>query len=398
MPGRSLCVARIAGIPVRVSAWWLVVLVLLVWSLGGAYFPGRAPGIGVVPAYGLAVVSALLLCVSIVAHEYGHALVARHRGIAVEEIDLWLLGGVATLRSDPREPRDELSYAIAGPAVSVVLAAACAALALLARSASPALRALVDYQLLVNASILGFNLLPAFPLDGGRVLRAALWRRGQSFDRATEISASVGRDLGYLIAVLGGGEVALGVTTGLWLVVIGVFLIASGGAEAAHARLHAAAARLQAATIMSAPVIAIPDRLTVQQAAESFFLPYRHTSFAVIDGAAVLLGIVTIARAEAVPVGERTTTYVGEITERDPQVIVAEDCDIGELLDRPAFARIGRAVVVDREGSPIGLVSVTDVQHSIRALRLARPATSRRTGRRLRARLHSPRRRSTHSH
>ena len=247
---------------------------------------------------------------------------------------------------------------------------------LAARSDSPALRAFVDYQLLVNASILGFNLLPAFPLDGGRVLRAGS-RRGESFDRATEVAAGVGRTLGVLLAAVGGAALALGVTTGLWLVVIGVFLIASGGAEAAHARLHAAAARLQAAAMMSAPVISIPDGLSVQEAAESFFLPYRYTAFAVIDAGAALLGIVTIAAAEAVPVGERISTCVGEITERDPDVVVAEDFDIADLLDREAFARVGRAVVVDRQGSPVGLVSVTDVQHSIRALQLARPSTAR---------------------
>jgi CBS-domain-containing membrane protein len=177
--------------------------------------------------------------------------------------------------------------------------------------------------------------------------------------------------------------------------VIGGFLIVSGGAEAAHARLRAASARLRAATMMSASVVTIPDRLSVQQAADSFFLPYHYTAFPVIDAGDVLLGLVTISLAEAVPAAERATTCIGDIADRDPTLVVAEDVDVADLVDRPAFARNGRAVVVDHEGSPIGMVSITDVQHSIRALRLSRPSRSAHSHS-VSARLHRHSRQSTH--
>jgi Zn-dependent protease/CheY-like chemotaxis protein len=380
MPGRSLCVARIAGIPVRVSVSWLAILAVVLWSLGSSYFPDHAPGTSAVGCYALALTAVLLLCVSIVAHEFGHALVARRNGIAVVQIDLWLLGGMARLERGPRKPRDELRYALAGPAVSALLTAACGALALLpAGTQSPALHALVEYELLVNASLLLFNMLPAFPLDGGRVLRAALWHRGDSFDRATEMSAGVGRRLGYLLTALGAIDVALGTTAGFWAAAVGVFLIVSGRAEAEHARLHGASARLQAATMMSRSVITIPDALTVQQAADSFFLPYHYTAFPVIDGDCALQGVLTITDTEAVPTPMRNTTRVAEITNRDRTLIVGEDFDVGDLIDRPAFARVGRAVVVDRQDTPVGLVSIADVQQCIRALRLAKPTPVRRS-------------------
>ena len=178
MPGRSLRIARIAGIPVGVSPWWLVIVALITWSLGASYFPEEVHGISPAASYALGLASALLLFASILAHEFGHAIVARRHGIEVEEIDLWLLGGVSRMRGEAHAPGDELRYALAGPAVTAVIAACFGVVLLLLPSSTPAVvRALVEYQTLVNGLILVFNLLPAFPLDGGRVLRSLLWRR-----------------------------------------------------------------------------------------------------------------------------------------------------------------------------------------------------------------------------
>ena len=261
---------------------------------GTDYFPDRAPGIAPVAAYRqLGLAAALLLSVSITGSTSSGT--RSWRAATTSRSGRWTCGCSVAWRGleheCPRRPRDELRYALAGPAVSAVLAAS-AALALFAVDwRSSALHALVEYELLANASLLAFNLLPAFPLDGGGVLRAALWRRGNSFDRATELSAGAGRGLGYLLALLGGVAVALGITAGLWLVSFGLFLIVSGRAEAEHARLHGASARLQVATMMSRSVITIPDALSVQQAAESFFLPYHYTAFPVVDGDVKLLGM-----------------------------------------------------------------------------------------------------------
>ncbi len=234
MPGRSYRIGRIAGIPVGVSPLWLVIVVLFTVALGAGYFPEEVHGISPVVSYALGLASVLLLFASILAHEFGHALVARRRGIEVQEIDLWLLGGVSRMRGEAHAPGDELAFALAGPAVTAVLAACFGALALLLPSSTPAVvRALIDYQALVNCLLLGFNLMPAFPLDGGRVLRSLLWRRSGDIGRSTATAASVGRGFGYLLIGLGGLEFLSGVPEGLWLALIGFFIVSAASAEQA---------------------------------------------------------------------------------------------------------------------------------------------------------------------
>lgn len=237
MPGRSYRIGRIAGIPVGVSPWWLAIVALFTWVLGASYFPEQVHGISPAVSYALGLASVLLLFASILAHEFGHALVARRRGIEVEEIDLWLLGGVSRMRGEAHAPEDELRYALAGPAVTAVLAACFGAAALFLPSSTPAtVRALVEYQALINCVLLFFNLMPAFPLDGGRVLRSLLWRRRGDIVRATDTAADVGRAFGYLLIVLGCLEFVGGAPEGLWLALIGFFVVSAGGAEASATR------------------------------------------------------------------------------------------------------------------------------------------------------------------
>jgi Zn-dependent protease/predicted transcriptional regulator len=377
MTGRSLRIGRIAGIPVGVSPWWLVIVGLITWSLGASYFPEMAPGIGSGASYALGLASALLLFASILAHEFGHALVARRHGIEVEEIDLWLLGGVSRMRGEAHDPAVELRYALAGPAVTAVIAAAFGvALALLPASTPAVVRALVEYQVLVNGLILVFNLLPAFPLDGGRVLRSLLWRRSGEIGPATETAAGVGRGFGYVMIVLGALEFVAGAVEGLWLALIGFFLVMASGQQARGAQVQAALSGVHASDLMSTPVVSIPAATSASRAADEYFLPYRYTSFPVIDERDRAIGLVSVTQMEALPTARRPLERVGDIADRDPQLMVSAGEDVALLLERPAFARVGRAVVVDEHGGPIGLVSITDVQRTLRASRLTRTPPS----------------------
>jgi len=378
MPGRSIRIARIAGIPVGVSPWWLVIVVLITWSLGASYFPEEIHGIAPGASYALGLASALLLFASILAHELGHAIVARRHGIEVEEIDLWLLGGVSRMRGEAHDPDDELRYALAGPAVTAVIAVCFGALALLLPSSTPAaVRALVEYQALVNGLILVFNLLPAFPLDGGRVLRSLLWRRSGEIGRSTETAASVGRGFGYVMIALGGLELLSGAPEGLWLALIGFFIVMAAGQQAMGAQAQAALSGVHASELMSTPVVSIPERTSATQASADWFVPYRYTSFPVVDEQGRAIGLASVTQMQALARHRRTEQLVGEIADRDPGLLVAGDEDVSRLLERPAFARVGRAVVVDEPGGrPIGLISITDVQRTLRAARLADPAAN----------------------
>ena len=171
MTMRSIRIGRLAGIPIGFQPLWFLIVALITWGLGAAYYPDEAPGIAPVAAYALGLLSALLLFASILLHELGHAVVARRHGVEIEEIDLWLLGGVARMKGYPHEARDELRFALAGPLVTLVVAAAFwITAAVLPASTPAAIEALITSQAIINTAILFFNLIPAPPLDGGTVL------------------------------------------------------------------------------------------------------------------------------------------------------------------------------------------------------------------------------------
>lgn len=374
MPGRSFRIARIAGIPVGVSPWWLVIVALITWSLGASYFPevisGLAPGVG----YLLGLASALLLFASILAHELGHAIVARRHGIEIEEIDLWLLGGVSKMRGEAHEPGDELRYALAGPLVTAVIAACFGVLALLLPAGTPkVITALVDYQLIVNVLILVFNLLPAFPLDGGRVLRSVLWRRWGSIDRATSTAAGVGRGFGYVLIALGVLALLSGDPEGLWLSLIGVFIVFAASAQAMSSKIEAALSGVSAAELMTRPVVSIDASTSLTAAVADYFMPYRYTAFPVVDSAGRAIGLITLSTVQRLAHRGPTSATVGSLAEKDPDLLVRESADVAALLGRTAFGRVGRAVVVDEAGRPVGMLSITDVQRALRASSLGQP-------------------------
>jgi len=373
MPGRSIRIARIAGIPVGVSPWWLVIVALITWTLGASYFPEVVSGISPAVGYLLGLTSALLLFASILAHEFGHAIVARRQGIEIEEIDLWLLGGVAKMSGEAREPWQELRYALAGPAVTAAIAALFGILELALPASTPeVITALVGYQLIVNGLILVFNLIPAFPLDGGRVLRSLLWKRSGDMEKATSTAAATGRAFGFILVGLGVLEVVAGSPQGLWLALIGVFIVVSAGAQAMGSKVQAALSGVSAEDLMSSPVVSISCELSVAEAVSGWFLPYRYTAFPVVDGSGRAMGLITVSAVESLSDRQRPLTSVLEAADADESLLVDPGEDVATLIGRASFSRVGRLVVVDEGRRPIGLLSITDVQRTLRASALTR--------------------------
>jgi len=373
MPGRSIRVARIAGIPVGISPLWLVIVALITWSLGAGYYPGAVHGIAPLASYGLGLASALLLFASILAHEFGHALVARRRGVEIEGIDLWLLGGVARMSGRPQSAADELRFALAGPIVTAGIALVFGSLALILPTSVPAaVRALVGYQAEINLLILGFNLVPAFPLDGGRVARALLWRRSGDIRKATDTAAGLGRAFGYFLIAAGVLMWLDGAPGGLWFAVIGFFLVAAASAERTQEQLVATFTGVCAGDVMSHPAVSIPSASTLAEA-RPYFARYRFTAFPVIDPIGRAVGLLTIDQLDRTPRSRWITTSADAVAERDPSLRVEAYEDVAHLLEQPAFARVGRAAVVDDQGRPIGVISATDIERTIRATRLTDP-------------------------
>jgi Zn-dependent protease/CBS domain-containing protein len=315
----------------------------------------------------LGLASALALFAGIVLHELGHAVVARRHGVEIEEIDLWLLGGVARMAGEPRAADDELRFALAGPAVTAVLLAGFGALRLAIGGAPAALRAFVDYQVYVSAAILVFNLLPAFPLDGGRVVRALLWRRLGDREQATALAASTGRVFGFVLVALGIVSFASGAVGGLWLALVGGFIIVAAAAEAQHATIEREFAGRIAATVMTAPAVTLAADLTLREAVVVGFSRHLFSAFPVVGPDGRALGVLTIDDVRVVPPEDRAHRRVADVARLDPALLVTPDTPVPELLARPAFLRTGRVVVIDAAQRPVGIVSITDIERRIRA-------------------------------
>ena len=307
-------------------------------------------------------------------HELGHAVVARRRGLEVEEIDLWLLGGVARMSGRPRHPGDELRYALAGPAVTLVLLAGFVALRLLAGGMPAVLVAFVDYQIYVNGAILALNLMPAFPLDGGRVARSLLWLRLGDRDRATEIAARGGRAFGFALAFFGLLSILGGSAAGLWFILLGGFLVVAADAERRAEAEERGLAGWTAGEVMTAPAVTLGEDLTLEQAVVVGFARHLYSAFPIVEPDGRAVGVLTIDDVRAVPAHERSGHRVEEVMTADPALLVAPGTALADIATRPAFLRCGRVVVVDPDGHPRGIVSITDVQRRLRADELLAPA------------------------
>ena len=276
------------------------------------------------------------------------------------------------MRGEPARADDELRFALAGPLVTLVVAGVFGGLrvALGAAGAPTWLLAVVGYQAYVNAAILAFNLLPAFPLDGGRVLRALLWRRSGDQLAATDRAAGVGRGFGYALVALGVFAFLSGAIGGLWLGLIGFFLLVASGSEAQHLHLERALAGRTVAEVMASPAVSVPAGATIAEAVERGFARHLFTSFPVVEADGRAVGLLTITRARSLDHGARARVRAGEAADRDPSLLVGPDLPLADLAARPAFARVGRAVVVGPGGRLVGIVSIGDVERLMRAAEL----------------------------
>lgn len=364
---------RIAG--VRVGANWsvLAIVVLITVGLAAGRFPLVAPGMPVV-LYAIAgVVAALVFLLSLLAHEVSHAVVAQRNGLAVEGITLWLFGGVASLRGEPASPGADLRIAGVGPLVSAVLgvvflgAAAMAGLA----GAAQLLVAALGWLGVINFVLAVFNLIPAAPLDGGRVLRAALWRWSGDRQRAAIIAAGAGRVFGFVLIGLGLAQVVFfRGFSGLWLALIGWFLVNAAGAEQQYAAGQQALAGIRVSDVMSADPVTVAPDLTVQQLIDRYVMHHRFATFPLLGDDERLAGLVTLDRIRQVPSDCRASTRLLDVACPPDEVPAAEvEEPLADLLPRMAGCADGRAVVLDGARRVVGIVSPSDISRAVQGPR-----------------------------
>ena len=366
---------RIAGIPIGLNWSMLLVFWLITWGLAGGLLPDAYPGYSSGAYWTAATVTAVVFYAGLLAHEVGHSLVARRRGVRVEGITLWLFGGVAKLSGEAANPAAELRIAAAGPAVSIALGLAFAGVAVVldAASVGELVVGVAAWLARINLILAVFNLVPAAPLDGGRVLRAVLWRRHGDRVRASVTAARAGRTFGYVLVGIGLLEFAVGAGLGgLWFVFLGWFLLAAARAEESHALMRGALEGIRVRDVMSRAPMRAPGWLSVGDFIDQYALQHRYAAYPVEDREGNLFGVVTLQHLREVPPAERDAVLVATIACALADVPRAgPDTPLTELVEHMAGNTDGRALVFDGP-ELVGIVSPSDVSRAVEQATLRR--------------------------
>ncbi|HWD71188.1 MAG TPA: site-2 protease family protein [Actinomycetota bacterium] len=362
-------VVRVRGIPIGVSWSWLLVAGFLTWWLATQLFPQQYPGLATGTYLAMAAASALMFFVSIVLHELGHAFRALREGVKIEGITLWLLGGVARFLGMFPSAGAELRIAVAGPLVSVALAVAFWLLGALGHPLGMAvpLRGVLEYLAAINVLVVVFNLVPALPLDGGRILRSLLWRRRGDFASATRTAAVLGQGFGILLGASGIYAISQRqMATGVWLALIGAFIVNAARAEASYGVVDGTLGRARVDSVMTPnPLVVSPgttiDDLLVRAAALASPLP----AYPVADQGE-LVGLISLRRVGSIPPEDRASRTVAEaMTPRERVTVLSPDTPMRQALG--AIQASDEPAVVTEGGRIAGLVSVLDVARALKA-------------------------------
>ncbi len=385
MPARAaLTLFHVRGIRIGVDYSWFLVLFLIIIVTSDFYESVLSEGSDPSLSYVLAVISALAFFGSIVLHELGHAIVAMRNGITITEITLWMFGGVAHMSRDTESAGAEFRIAAAGPAVTLVIAMACTAVGIgIAGSeqgfldamrirdgaeVSPGL-ALVAWLASLNVLVLLFNLIPAFPLDGGRIARAIAWKITGKRSKATRFAAGLGQGFAYLFMALGVLLAFAGdPINGLFIGLVGYLIGSSARGAVARTEVEDRIEGLSVADVMDSEPVAISAEATVEQAFDEFFLRYQWPWFPVTDAAQRFLGLIVREAADAVPSDARATRRVSEVFESDAggTLQVRDDARLDSLLGNDALRRLGGLAAVDSEGRLRGIVTADQVGRALR--------------------------------
>jgi Zn-dependent protease/CBS domain-containing protein len=368
----NISLGRIGGVEVRINWSWLVIFALIVWSLADGVFPSTNPGLSGNTHLAMAIVAAVLFLVSILLHELGHAWAARREGLEVDGITLWLFGGVSQFKGGFPSAGAEFRIAIAGPLVSLVLGVVFVLIAIAGLpSAVDGVAAWLGY---INLALLVFNLIPALPLDGGRVLRAALWRSKGDLGWATRIGTDIGRVFGYLFIGLGLAMfIFQGSFSGAWLAFIGWFLLQAATAEARYIATEAALHGLRVRDLMVRDPVTVDGDFTVGQFMDEVARSRRFTTYPVVDGGHPI-GLLAFGSVAALPRSEWDSRRVRDAMlplERVPQL--TEDETAIDALTALSSPTLNRGLVVEN-GHLAGLLSITDLTRALELRRSLQPS------------------------
>jgi Zn-dependent protease len=384
MPARgALTLFVVRGIRIGVDYSWFFVLFLVILWLSSFYRSVLDASNSDAVPYLLALASALAFFASILLHELGHAFVALRRGIGISDITLWMFGGVARMTRDADSPGTEFKVAIGGPVVTLAIALACFGIGIAAAGSdefwkamrveegadTSGILALIAWLASINLLVLAFNLIPAFPLDGGRIARAIAWRVSGDRTRATRAAARLGQGFSYLFIGVG---ILLAIEGdligGIWLGLIGFILGQSARGAVMQTEFASRIEGIRVADVMDAEPVAIPEDASVERALDEYFLRYRWPWFPVVDTAQRFRGLIERGAADAVPEVSRASSAVRDVFEADSTgtLRVRDDEPLESLLGNDALRRLGAVMAVDADGRLRGVITADQVGRALR--------------------------------
>ncbi|MBI2486388.1 MAG: site-2 protease family protein [Deltaproteobacteria bacterium] len=363
MFGNGVKLTKIFGIELWIDYSWLIVFILVMWSLASGYFPHEYPGLGKTTYWIMGAVSAILLFVCVLLHELSHSYVAQKSGIAVPKITLFIFGGVAQISEEPRSAKTEFNIAIAGPICSFMLAVIFWILAKSDfASDDKRLFAVFNYLAFINIALVVFNMIPGFPLDGGRILRAYLWNRWQDVKKATYIVSQIGSRFGIALMLLGLVSIFFGnLIGGIWFIFIGLFLnqAASSGYQMTILRDVLSGAKVK--NIMTSNVISVPESLSLNDLVQNYFYHYLFVSFPVVSDGGQLVGMISIKQVKDLPKDSWHEKKVGDIMVKAPEIpVLSPDDEALSALNLLMRNELGRIPIVDT-GKLVGIITRRDI-------------------------------------
>ncbi len=367
---RNWRIGSLFGIPLEINVTWLLVFALVAATLAFSYFPTVAPGMPLQVYILLGAVTAVLFFASVVAHEFSHSLVAKAQGAHIARITLFIFGGVSEMEEEPSGPGHEFVMAIAGPGMSILLAAVfwLAFVALQSVRGPNAIAQVLQYLAAINLLLGVFNLLPGFPMDGGRVLRSILWAITGNLLKATKWASRTGQAIGYTMVAGGILGVVVGHTFDLvWFVFLGWFLASLADSAYQQQVVKTQLSNVAVSAVMSSPVVSAPGDLDLETMVERYFIGGHHSRYPIKDDGR-LVGMLSLPQAKAVPREQWRDTRVADVAERDlDRLVVPANESVDQVLDR--LVGPPGAVLVTRDGDLVGIVTRNDVVHALQRIR-----------------------------
>jgi Zn-dependent protease/CBS domain-containing protein len=371
---RGISLFKIAGILIRLDFSWFIIFGLVLFALSAGYLPRAFPGQDPQTYWIAGLVATLLFFASVMLHELAHSLVAIRHGIDIPEITLFIFGGVSRLSQEPSDPKTEFKIAVVGPLTSFALAAAFGALRVALQGFEPSLIVVViGYLTWINLALGIFNLIPGFPLDGGRILRAFLWWRTGSLTRATKVASDFGKGFAMAIMILGALQIFAGaLINGLWFIFIGMFLRGMSVQGYEQLVMRKSLEGVQVDEVMVREVVSVPSDLPIDQLVHDYFLHYAYRGFPVVDNGRVL-GVVSIAAVRQLPREVYDNRRVADImTPLQEDLLIEGNASLAEALMKMSREEQDRLLVLQGDRLA-GLVTKTGLLRFVQIKQVLQP-------------------------